>query len=42
MIDDLAVADDRISAVRARDRLLSVSDVDDAEATHPETEVAIN
>ena len=41
MIDDFAIADDRIAAVRARDRLVPAGDVDDAQAAHAETEVTV-
>src|SRR6185503_14897816 len=42
MIDDLAVADDRIAAVRAGNRLVTMFDVDDAETPHAEAEVVID
>jgi hypothetical protein len=42
MIDDLAIAYDRISSVSAGDGLASMLDIDDAEAPHAETEVAVD
>jgi hypothetical protein len=42
MIDDFAIADDRVAPVGAGDWLLPAFDVDDAEATHPETEVTVD
>ena len=42
MIYDLAVANDRISSVRADDRLMAMFDIDDAEAPHAEAEVAVD
>ena len=42
VIDDLAVADDRIASVRAGDRLVAVLEVDDAEPAHAEAEIAVD
>jgi hypothetical protein len=41
MIDDLTVANDRIASVGAEDRLMAAGDVDNAEAPHPEAEIAL-
>ena len=41
MIVDLAVEDDSIALVGTEDRLMAAHDVDDAEATHSEAEVAV-
>jgi hypothetical protein len=42
MIDDLAIANDRIASVGAGDRLMAAFDVDNAEAAHSESEVAVD
>ena len=42
MVDDLTVADDRVAAVLAGDRLVPARDVDNAETAHAEAEIAID
>jgi hypothetical protein len=42
VIDDLAVADDRVPIVPACDRLVPAIDVDDAEAAHSKAEIAVD
>ena len=42
MVVDLAVEDDRIASVGRLHRLMAASDVDDAEPSHAEAEIAID
>ena len=42
VIDDLAVADDRIASVGTGDRLMAVLGVDNAEPAHAEPEIAVD
>jgi hypothetical protein len=41
MVVDFAVEDDGVAAIGREDRLMSAGDVDDAQAAHTETEIAV-